>query len=83
MQHDKILRQIDELGRVCIPKDVRLELGIECGDKIAISTEGNKIILTSPMKRCIFCGSKYELVDYNDKLVCSECIRFLRTVKDI
>lgn len=80
MNHDKVIRQIDNLGRVVIPKDLRLELGIDCGDKIAFETEGNKIIITKPGKNCILCGSKYDLVSHCDKYVCQSCIKTLKTL---
>lgn len=38
-------RRIDDLGRVHIPKNVRLSLGINYGDVISISVSGASIIL--------------------------------------
>ena len=46
MKSDKVVRQIDELGRVVIPRDMRRELGLSCGDKICFESEDNKIILS-------------------------------------
>ncbi len=81
MHQEKIIRQIDNLGRVVIPKDLRLELGIDCGDKIAFETDDKRIIITKPGKNCIFCNSKYDLIEYCDKYVCEECLRIMGTKK--
>ena len=44
----KIIRKIDELGRVVIPKDVRQTLGLNSGDEIEISVVGSEVML----KKC-------------------------------
>lgn len=41
----KIIRKIDNLGRIVIPKDVRRTLGIKPTDDIEICVEGNSIVL--------------------------------------
>ncbi len=41
----KIIRKIDKLGRIVIPKDVRTTLDLRVGDKIEIKVENNNIIL--------------------------------------
>ena len=41
-----MLRAIDDLGRIVIPKEIRKELNIQDYDKLRITTEGSKIILS-------------------------------------
>lgn len=41
----KIIRKIDKLGRIVIPKDVRKTLNIELGDNVEISIDGGRIII--------------------------------------
>ena len=41
-------RNLDELGRVVIPKEMRKELNIEGGDPINIELQNNKVIITKP-----------------------------------
>ena len=41
----KVLRKVDELGRIVIPIDVRKQLGIKEGETLEISIENNKITL--------------------------------------
>lgn len=41
----KIIRKIDELGRVVIPMDVRKHLGLQTADSLQIKVEDGCIIL--------------------------------------
>ena len=41
----KIIRKIDDMGRIVIPKDVRRTLGISAGDEIEISVTDGEVIL--------------------------------------
>ena len=41
----KIIRKIDNLGRIVIPKDIRMTLGIDAFDCIEISLEKTGIVL--------------------------------------
>ncbi|QTB12603.1 AbrB/MazE/SpoVT family DNA-binding domain-containing protein [Lysinibacillus sphaericus] len=45
MKSTGIVRKIDDLGRVVIPKETRRTLGIEEGDSLEIYTNGNQVIL--------------------------------------
>ena len=69
-----IVRRVDELGRVVIPKELRKQLNIEERDPIEITCDGSSIILQKYENRCIFCGAVKPSIRYNDKLVCKKCI---------
>lgn len=45
MKSTGIVRRIDELGRIVIPKEIRRSLDIEEGDPMEIYVNGNQIIL--------------------------------------
>lgn len=45
MRATGIIRRVDELGRIVIPKEIRRTLKIEDGDPIEFFIEGNNIIL--------------------------------------
>lgn len=45
MRATKIIRRIDELGRIVIPKGVRSQLGIKEGDPFELFTQGRDVIL--------------------------------------
>ena len=45
MKTTGIVRRIDELGRIVIPKEIRKVLRIREGEKLEIYVDGNSIIL--------------------------------------
>lgn len=45
MKSTGVIRRIDELGRIVIPKEIRRNLGIRDGENVEIFTENNSIIL--------------------------------------
>lgn len=45
MKATGIVRKIDDLGRVVVPKETRRTLGIEEGDSLEIFVNGNQVIL--------------------------------------
>lgn len=45
MKSTGVIRRIDELGRIVIPKEIRRHLGIREGENLEIFTEENQIIL--------------------------------------
>lgn len=47
MKNIGIVRKVDELGRIVIPKELRKVLNIDEGDGLEIYTEGEQIILKS------------------------------------
>lgn len=44
MRPTGIVRRIDDLGRVVIPREIRRELGIQEGDALEIFTEKDQVI---------------------------------------
>ncbi len=73
-----IVRNLDELGRIVLPMELRNKLGIKEKDPIEIFTKGSSIILQKYERSCIFCGSSEKLVTYSDKLVCNKCLEKLQ-----
>lgn len=45
MKSTGVIRRIDELGRIVIPKEIRRHLGIREGESLEIFTEEDKIVL--------------------------------------
>ena len=74
LKNTGIKRKIDELGRIVIPIELREKLEIDVKDQIEIYVDNDKIVLKKYEPSCIFCGNTKELVNYNDKLVCTKCI---------
>lgn len=76
-----IVRNIDDLGRISVPKEIRKVLAINVGDPLEFLTDSSKgeklIILRECKQGCIFCGSLKNTVIYKEKKVCKACIQQL------
>ena len=69
-----ILRKVDELGRIVIPKELRKKFGITDNvDYFEISVEGNTILLKKYEPGCTLCGSTVGLADVNGHDICAKC----------
>lgn len=78
MKSTGITRQVDELGRFVLPKEIRKALDINTRDALEIFTEGRSIILTKYQPACTFCGEANDVVLFADKRVCRACIARLK-----
>lgn len=64
MKNLGIVRKLDELGRIVIPKELRDKYELEEGTEIEIYTEENKIILQKHKDACCpHCLTKCEHTD--------------------
>ena len=73
-----IVRKVDNLGRVVLPKELRKVLQIDVGTPMEIYTEGNTVILKKYEPACIFCGEAKDVTCYKGKNICKCCIAELR-----
>jgi len=73
MKSTGIVRKIDELGRIVLPKELRRVLSIEQSNSLEIYVEGNRIILKKYEPTCIFCDSSEDLAEFMGKVVCKSC----------
>lgn len=81
MKATGIVRQVDELGRIVIPIELRRSYDLAVKDNIEIYTEDDKIILKKYQRSCIFCGNGDDLIDYKGKAVCADCAAALKSDK--
>ena len=72
-----IIRRIDDLGRIVVPKELRASFSLAEGDPVEIYAEGNTIILKKYEESCIFCGEKTDNV-FKEKKVCQNCLKELK-----
>lgn len=79
MQSTGIVRKIDKLGRIVLPKELRDLFGIEENKTtMAIFINGEEIILRKYEPGCVFCRSTRDLVIFKDKIICKHCLGGLR-----
>lgn len=72
-----IVRKVDELGRVVLPKELRRTLNIPEYQPMEIWLEGDSIIIKRYTPECILCGSGENLVEFQESRFCSQCINAL------
>lgn len=72
-----IVRRLDELGRICLPVEVRRILDIDMRDPLEIYVDGDEIILKKYKPMCVFCGDIEEIVNYKGKNICKNCLKAL------
>lgn len=81
MKTSGIIRHIDELGRIVIPKEMRRTLEIAAEDPIEILVEGDNIRLKKYQSACVFCGSTEDLAEFKGKMLCHTCLDELTGAK--
>ncbi|WP_438446621.1 AbrB/MazE/SpoVT family DNA-binding domain-containing protein [Gorillibacterium sp. sgz5001074] len=70
-----VVRKVDQLGRIVLPKSLRKRYQMNEGDPVEILVQGDHIILERFRPRCVFCSSMDDIVDFKEKHICSECLR--------
>ncbi|MFW2502750.1 AbrB family transcriptional regulator [Clostridium diolis] len=78
MKASGIVRKLDPLGRIVIPKEIRKVLGINDGDSMEIIKVDNEVVVRKYSKGCIFCGSDKGVFKFKDILICNECREALK-----
>ena len=73
MKESGIIRKVDPLGRIVIPKEIRDVMGINEGDSIEVVKDNNLIFLRKYSRGCIFCGSNQVIEKFKDMPVCRDC----------
>lgn len=74
MKNTVITKNIEDLGRIVLPKDIRKKLGMEIRSSVDVRVEDEKIIITKVQDSCIFCHSKLNLTDFKGKKICHNCL---------
>ena len=80
MKSTGMVRNLEELGRVVIPKEIRKKLNIGEKDPIEIYQDGDSIVLKKYQSGCIFCGNPKDLILYDGKLICKKCLGKLSAI---
>ena len=78
MKSTGIVRNVDELGRIVIPKEMRKKMGISNSDPVEIYVESDKIILTKYAPSCHFCSSDVEISEFKGKKICKACLEEIK-----
>ena len=78
MKSTGVVRKIDDLGRIVLPRSIRTHFDIKPNDSLEIFTDGERIILQKYQPACIFCDDANDVVFFRNKRVCRACIEKIR-----
>ena len=82
MKSTGIVRRVDELGRLVIPKEMRKKMNIADNDPVEIFVDGEKIIITKYTPFCTFCQSDENVTEFKCRNVCRACLEEMRSLSD-
>ncbi len=75
-----IVRKVDSLGRIVLPRELRATFNINDGDSLEIFTDNDMIILKKYTPADIFTGEMDDLVEYRGKRVSVSTIKELARI---
>lgn len=79
MNSTGIIRTLDNMGRVVIPREIRKQLDMTDGaDSFEIFMDGDNIVLKKHKPFCVFCKSQEDSIEFENQTVCKSCIEKLQ-----
>lgn len=81
LESTKIVRKVDNLGRIVLPVELRSALDFQNESPIEIFTDDNCIILKKYQPSCIFCGEARDVIEFEGKIICSACLKKLKELE--
>jgi len=72
-----VVRKLDELGRIVLPKEYRKILEIKERDYIEMRIEGADIVIHKYENRCVFCSKTNPEHSFEEKKICKNCLKKL------
>jgi len=81
MKATGIVRQIDGVGRIVLPKELRRTFNInKKGDTVEIFVDDDCIIFKKYEPACIFCGNAEDITVIKGKNVCKNCLKEMQSL---
>lgn len=76
-----VVRKVDQLGRIVLPKSLRKRYQMNEGDPVEILVQGEYIILERHRPKCVFCTSIHEVSQYKERFICHTCLEEMNGMK--
>jgi transcriptional pleiotropic regulator of transition state genes len=76
-----VVRKVDQLGRIVLPKSLRKRYLMNEGDPVEILVQGDHIILERYRPKCVFCGNMDQVHFFKERHVCTTCIKDMYGIK--
>lgn len=77
-----VVRKVDQLGRIVLPKSLRKRYLMNEGDPVEIFVQGDHIILERYRPKCVFCSSMVDVVEFKERYVCLSCMTDMNQLKN-
>jgi len=77
-----IVRRVDELGRIVIPKETRTLMNVSEGESLDIMIDGDMIVLRKHVNTCSMCGRSKDLRTIENLKLCPACIKRIANLAD-
>lgn len=76
-----VVRKVDQLGRIVLPKSLRKRYLMNEGDPVEILVQGDHIILERYRPKCVFCGNMVEVSEFKERHICGVCLAEMNELK--
>lgn len=78
-KYSGICIDIDSVGRLVIPKEIREKLGLISKTKntVECSIVNNTLVIKRYDPSCVFCGGTKKVQVYKDRFICESCTKEL------
>ena len=70
-----IVRKIDNLGRLCLPVEIRRILGLKLNSPMEFYMDGENVVIRKYEPSCVFCKTEKNTIKFADKLICLNCLK--------
>ena len=77
---NKIIKNLDSLGRIHIPRNIRNNLELHYNDLVELTIFDNMIKINKFKCRCLFCGSNENIRTFKNKFICKDCIMKIKKI---
>ncbi|NLA76983.1 MAG: AbrB/MazE/SpoVT family DNA-binding domain-containing protein [Clostridiales bacterium] len=75
MKSESVVRTIDSVGRIVLPRDIRERLHLNMDNSaVEIYTDDDKVILKKYTPGCMFCQNTDGVVEYKGAHICKKCL---------
>ncbi len=78
METTGIVRKIDSLGRILLPKEMRTRMQIGEKEPMEVFVSRDAIYLKKYSPGCILCGEMESATAFHGKKICQDCIENLK-----
>ena len=70
-----VVRKVDKLGRIVLPKELRNIFAIDHNDPLQIFVEDDQIVLKKYQPGCQECGKLTDIVSGSNTVLCRKCLQ--------